>query len=74
MGATDAQSIAPPARHIQSCPREDDIAKLQQDLRDRRARTRAAHLRWVRGDLPGAIELMNSAVKSARLRDRESVA
>jgi tetratricopeptide (TPR) repeat protein len=36
--------------------------------------TRAAHLRWVRGDLPGAIEMMNSAVKSASLRDRESVA
>ena len=36
--------------------------------------TRAAHLRWVKGDLPGAIEMMNSAVKSASLRDRESVA
>ena len=36
--------------------------------------TRAAHLRWVRGDLAGAIEMMNSAVKSASLRDRESVA
>jgi len=36
--------------------------------------TRAAHLRWVKGDLPGAIELMNSAVKSASLRDPESVA
>jgi len=36
--------------------------------------TRAAHLRWIRGDLQGAIEMMNSAVKSASLRDRESVA
>ena len=36
--------------------------------------TRAAHLRWLKGDLPGAIEMMNSAVKSASLRDRESVA
>jgi tetratricopeptide (TPR) repeat protein len=36
--------------------------------------TRAAHLRWLRGDLAGAIELMHAAVKAASPRDRESVA
>jgi tetratricopeptide (TPR) repeat protein len=35
---------------------------------------RAAHLRWLRGDLNGAIEMMQAAVKSASPRDRESVA
>src|SRR5262245_5351836 len=36
--------------------------------------TRAAHLRWLRGDLAGAIEMARAAVKSASPRDRESVA
>ena len=36
--------------------------------------TRAAHLRWLRGDLGGAIEMMHAAVKAASPRDRESVA
>ena len=36
--------------------------------------TRAAHVRWLRGDLNGAIELMRKAVASASPRDRESVA
>jgi tetratricopeptide (TPR) repeat protein len=36
--------------------------------------TRAAHLRWLKGDLGGAIELMHAAVKAASPRDRESVA
>ena len=36
--------------------------------------TRAAHLRWLKGDLGGAIEMMQSAVKAASPRDRESVA
>lgn len=36
--------------------------------------TRASHLRWLRGDLDGAIEMMHAAVKSASTRDRESVA
>ena len=36
--------------------------------------TRAAHLRWLRGDLNGAIEMMHAAVKAASPRDRESVA
>jgi tetratricopeptide (TPR) repeat protein len=35
---------------------------------------RAAHLRWLRGDLNGAIQMMHAAVKSASPRDRESVA
>ena len=35
---------------------------------------RAAHLRWLRGDLRGAIEMMDAAVKAASPRDRESVA
>ena len=36
--------------------------------------TRASHLRWLRGDLGGAIEMMHAAVKAASPRDRESVA
>src|SRR5262245_6472908 len=36
--------------------------------------TRAAHLRWLKGDLSGAIEMMRAAVKAASPRDRESVA
>jgi tetratricopeptide (TPR) repeat protein len=35
---------------------------------------RAAHLRWLKGDLHGAIEMMHAAVKAASPRDRESVA
>jgi tetratricopeptide (TPR) repeat protein len=35
---------------------------------------RAAHLRWLKGDLDGAIEMMTAAVKSASPRDPESVA
>jgi len=36
--------------------------------------TRAAHLRWLRGDLGGAIEMMQAAVKAASPRDPESIA
>jgi tetratricopeptide (TPR) repeat protein len=36
--------------------------------------TRAAHLRWLKGDLSGAIEMMHAAVGAASPRDRESVA
>jgi tetratricopeptide (TPR) repeat protein len=36
--------------------------------------TRAAHLRWLKGDLDGAIELMQTAVRAASPRDKESVA
>jgi len=35
---------------------------------------RAAHLRWLKGDLEGAIEMMTAAVKAASPRDPESVA
>jgi tetratricopeptide (TPR) repeat protein len=35
---------------------------------------RAAHLRWLRGDLAGAIEMMRAAVQAVSPRDRESVA
>ena len=36
--------------------------------------TRAAHLRWLRGDLGGAIDMMRAAVKAASPRDPESIA
>jgi tetratricopeptide (TPR) repeat protein len=36
--------------------------------------TRAAHLRWLKGDLAGAISLMDKAVKAASPRDPESIA
>jgi tetratricopeptide (TPR) repeat protein len=36
--------------------------------------TRAAHLRWLKGDLDGAIQMMNAAVKAASPRDPESIA
>jgi tetratricopeptide (TPR) repeat protein len=36
--------------------------------------TRAAHMRWLKGDLDGAIELMQAAVRAASPRDQESVA
>jgi tetratricopeptide (TPR) repeat protein len=36
--------------------------------------TRAAHLRWLKGDLAGAIALMEKAVKAASPRDPESIA
>lgn len=36
--------------------------------------TRAAHLRWLKGDLSGAIAMMRAAVQAASPRDRESVA
>ena len=36
--------------------------------------TRAAHLRWLKGDLPGALELIRLAVTAASPRDPESVA
>jgi tetratricopeptide (TPR) repeat protein len=35
---------------------------------------RAAHLRWLKGDLNGAIDMMTAAVKAASPRDPESVA
>jgi tetratricopeptide (TPR) repeat protein len=36
--------------------------------------TRAAHLRWIRGDLDGALQMMRQAVHAASPRDKESVA
>ena len=36
--------------------------------------TRAAHLRWLRGDVDGAIDMMRAAVKAASPRDPESTA
>ncbi len=38
------------------------------------AYSRAAHVRWLTGDLEGAIELMRMAAKASSLRDRESAA
>jgi tetratricopeptide (TPR) repeat protein len=36
--------------------------------------TRAAHLRWLKGDLDGAIEMMQAAIRAVSPRDPESVA
>jgi tetratricopeptide (TPR) repeat protein len=36
--------------------------------------TRGAHLRWLKGDVDGAIELMRLAIEAANSRDTESVA
>lgn len=36
--------------------------------------TRSAHLRWLKGDLDGAVELIQLAIQSASPRDPESVA
>ena len=36
--------------------------------------TRASHLRWLKGDLGGAIELMQKAIAAASPRDPESIA
>ena len=36
--------------------------------------TRASHLRWLKGDLDGAIELMQKAIAAASPRDPESIA
>ncbi len=38
------------------------------------AYSRAAHVRWLKGDLPGAIELMRMATRAGSPRNRESVA
>jgi tetratricopeptide (TPR) repeat protein len=36
--------------------------------------TRAAHMRWLKGDLDGAIEMMQAAIRAVSPRDPESVA
>jgi tetratricopeptide (TPR) repeat protein len=41
---------------------------------DLRAYARAAHMRWLKGDLPGAIEAMQFAVGAASPQDAESAA
>lgn len=53
------------------------VAAYQQmaDLKpDPQAYTRAAHMRWLKGDLEGAIEVMQLAVQAASPRDAESAA
>lgn len=47
------------------------MADLKPDLH---AYTRAAHLRWLKGDLDGAIEMMQLAVQAASPLDAESAA
>jgi tetratricopeptide (TPR) repeat protein len=53
--------------------RLDDAAKAYQHMMDQRpgpqVYSRAAHLRWLKGDLPGAIEMMQSAVRATGSRD-----
>lgn len=45
------------------------------DLRpDSQAATRAAHIRWLKGDLTGAIEMMNMAAGAVDARDSENAA
>jgi len=47
------------------------MADLRPDLQ---AYTRAAHIRWLKGDLEGAIEMMQMAIQSASQKDAESAA
>jgi len=47
------------------------MADLKPDLH---AVLRAAHVRWLKGDLPGAIELMRNAAQAVSPRDRASAA
>lgn len=58
--------------------RVDEAAESYQamlDLKpDPQGYARAAHLRWIRGDLEGAIEVMRMAVAGVSMRDRESAA
>jgi tetratricopeptide (TPR) repeat protein len=56
---------------------EEAVTAYQQmaDLKpDLQAYTRAAHMRWLKGDLEGAIEAMQMAVQAGSPRDPESVA
>ncbi|HTL55193.1 MAG TPA: tetratricopeptide repeat protein [Candidatus Limnocylindrales bacterium] len=48
-----------------------DMADLKPDLH---AMVRAAHLRWLKGDLAGAIELAQDAAKSVSPRDADTAA
>ncbi len=56
---------------------EEAIAAYQKmvDLKpDLHAYARAAHMRWLKGDLHGAVELMQMAASAASPQDRESAA
>jgi len=56
---------------------DEAVAAYQQmaDLKpDPQAYTRAAHMRWLKGDLEGALEVMQMAVQAASPRDPESAA
>ena len=56
---------------------DEAIAAYQQmaDIKpDLHAYTRAAHVRWLKGDLEGAIEMMQMAVQAASPHDAESAA
>lgn len=56
----------------------DEAVEAYQTMMDQKpgpqAYTRAAHLRWLKGDLPGAIELMQMAAGAGSSRDPESSA
>jgi tetratricopeptide (TPR) repeat protein len=58
--------------------RVDEAAAAYQKMIDLKpfyqSYTRAAHMRWIKGDLRGAIEMMRAAVQAASPRDKESVA
>ncbi len=55
-----------------------EAVEAYQHMMDQRpgpqAYSRAAHLRWLKGDLDGAIELMRMVARTSSLRDRESAA
>ena len=56
---------------------EEAVSAYQQmaDLKpDLQAYTRAAHIRWLKGDLEGAMEVMQMAVQAASPREPESAA
>ena len=56
----------------------DEAVEAYQTMMDQKpgpqAYTRGAHLRWLKGDLPGAIELMQMATGAGSSRDPESSA
>ena len=58
--------------------RVEDAAAAYQKMIDLKpyfhSYTRAAHLRWIKGDLAGSIELIGMAIKAASPRDPESAA
>jgi tetratricopeptide (TPR) repeat protein len=58
--------------------RLDEAASAYQKMIDLKpfyqSYTRAAHLRWLKGDVDGAVDMMNAAVKAASPRDPESTA